>query len=279
MDAADKPDVGAWQPLTFGGVAAFARAGIGRLLGMALSVAAVVAVAGVFLVEVSWTPCLHEAIAKLPREAAISRGRLQWPSLEPARLSSQPSLSIVVDPGDRREFGSASDLQFELGAGELRLRSMFGSVRTPYPEQLSINLSRSEVEPWWGAWHPIILVFVGLATILVLLMAWMVLGAVYCWFVLAIASMTGRVASLTGCWKLSVAALMPGALLMSGAIAAYALQQINLVQLLFAQAAHLLLGWLMLLGAAFRLPPKGGFKPPRRTRNPFHSSSTSGDDD
>src|SRR5438477_11837048 len=88
---AEVPRVGkrefAWQPLTFGGVAAFARASLKRLLLIQLICAAVVTGTVIWFFEQAWLPMIFEAVRQMPSEGEIRSGRLEWRGESRQRLA------------------------------------------------------------------------------------------------------------------------------------------------------------------------------------------------
>ena len=74
--------------------------------------------------------------------------------------------------------------------------------------------------------------------------------------------------SWVGAWRLASAALMPGALLMAAAVFSYAWHTIDLLGLSFFFTAHLIIGWVYLVGGVCAAPRLF----PRNTKqNPFAS--------
>ena len=53
-----------------------------------------------------------------------------------------------------------------------------------------------------------------------------------------------------------MAALLPGAILLTVAIGVYGLGQIRIPELIFTFAAHFVVGWIFLIGATYKLPIK-----------------------
>ena len=72
----------------------------------------------------------------------------------------------------------------------------------------------------------------------------------------------GRV--LAFCMVIAGAALMPGALFLSGAIVLYGLGGLDPIQLAAAAGAHLLIGWIYIIAGVLALPrhPEAGLKNP-----------------
>ena len=259
-----------WQPLTFGGVAGFASGPFRRLFAVALFVAAFAAASVVVLFYLAWEPAVRQAIARMPEEGAIRAGRLDWIGPTPVRLCEGKFLSIIVDSAGAGELGHAADLQCELGRTELRLRSILGSVGIPYPTRWVIELNRRVLEPWWGAWHLVVAAGLAAGTALGLLVTWGILGALYAMPAQVIAVCADRQVGVIGAWRLAVASLLPGALLMGAAIFAYGFQQLNLIQLLAAWLVHVALPCIYVVVGPLCLPkrqaPSGSVSP---KRNPF----------
>lgn len=279
------------QPLTFTGVAEFAYASWGRLLAFELITALAAAGALVFFFEQAWVPVINRTIAELPAAGEIRHGTLIWSAPRPVRAAGTSFLWIAIDPTDSLERSEGGDLQFEFGRTELRVRSLFGYLSIPYSQKYAIALNRPELEPWWGAWHPFISVALGLSVIAGLLVIWAAVGFVHAWVARFIAFYADHFVTWGGAWRLGTASLLPGALFLVFAIVAYSLQRINLVQLLAAQAGHVLIGWIYLLFAPFCLlrepppaPPPAEPEPtpaprdpaPTKTDNPFQPGGKSG---
>lgn len=256
MDTTKKFLHTAWQPLTFGGVASFAHARPRRLLAVELVVASLVAASVVWCLSQTWFADVRVAITRLPDQAAVRAGQLEWPDDEPVRLVASTFLSILVDPDNQSDVNLTSDLQVELGRGDWKIRSLLGYVPLRYPASWSVSLNRAAVEPWWGAWQWVILAGVVVAVVAGLLFLWAVLAAVYLAPVRLAVFFLDRDVSRAGCWRLASAALMPGAVVMSGAIFLYGMQRLPLVGLLLAVVLHLLVGWVYLLIAPFKLSKK-----------------------
>ena len=64
-----------WQPITFGGVASFARASFGRLFIVQFIVALLVAGSVICFLVAAWFPVAQKAIARLP-EKEIGRAHV-----------------------------------------------------------------------------------------------------------------------------------------------------------------------------------------------------------
>jgi hypothetical protein len=99
-------------------------------------------------------------------------------------------------------------------------------------------------------------------------MVWWLLATLYFLPVWLIGFFTNRDLDLRASWKLSAAALLPGALLMIGGILLYGLGFFGLITFGFVVAAHFILDWLYLLFALPFFSRTSAVPPPG---NPFKS--------
>ncbi|MSU27031.1 MAG: hypothetical protein EXS27_03830 [Pedosphaera sp.] len=243
------------QPFSFGGVAAFARAPFGRLLVAQLVTAAAVAGCVVWLLARQWCPVIETAISQLPSERAIvHEGQLVWPAREANVLAETHFLAVVVSPREADDTGQTADLQLEFGKSQFRISSLFGYLAWPYPEDRQLPLTRGAVEPWWGAWKPILLAGVATGTLLWLLFTWTVLAMLGTFIVRLVAFFADRESTRAGRWKLAAAALLPGAWIFAMGLVLYGLEWLPLLGLLLVTAVHLVVGWIYLFFAPFFLP-------------------------
>jgi len=261
------PPARAWQPLTFGGVAAFAQARLRRLLAAQLLVAVVFSASVVWFLQRNYWPVVHQAIEKMPETARIFRGQLQ--GVPRPLISESKFLALAVTPAPGREIGQGADLLIQLRQSDFRTVSVFQpdwGWEFDYGAGTTLDLSRSRLEPWWEAWQPVILTAVGMVLLLLLLAGWWVTAAFYMIAAVLLAWFADRSLPWRAAWRLSSAALLPGALLLSAAVFSYAWHAIDLLGLSCLFVAHLLMGWVYLAGsvcAAPRLLAAGA------TRNPF----------
>ena len=89
MSASDHKVQIAWQPLTARGVAAFARASLGRLLLVQLIVALLAAGTVVWFLQGCWFPTIGEAIRALPAQGELRAGKLDWKGTSPSSWSTR----------------------------------------------------------------------------------------------------------------------------------------------------------------------------------------------
>ena len=261
----------AWQPLTPHGVAAFAHARSGRLFALQFVVAALAAASVIWFLRTAWFPVVTEGIQALPAEGQIRGGVLIWHGESPTPLAERHFLSLVVDldhTGSRR---SPAQIQVEFGRRDCVVLSLLGARTVPYPPGTVIAFGRSELEPLWGAWRPILLWITVVAVMVGLLFTWGALATLYTLPVYLAGWLANRDLKLAGSWRVAGAAMMPGALVMTLAIVLYGLGVLDLIRLGVALAAHLVIGWVY-LAAGTLAAPRYAAAPPEPA-NPFAAAS------
>ncbi len=244
----------AWEPLTPRGVAAFARAKLGRLLLVQFIVALLAAASVAWFLDDACFPTVLAAIQKLPAAGDIRSGKLDWRGDSPQMLAEGKFLAFDVDTNHSGLLHSTADLQIEFGAGYARVFSLVGYADFSYPPDRAMPFNRTELEPVWDAWAAEILFIAAAAVTLFLLLSWWLLATVYFLPVWLLGFFTNRDLNLRASWKLSGAALLPGALMMTAGIWLYGFRFLGLVAFGFLFAAHFLLGWIYLLLSQFFLP-------------------------
>jgi hypothetical protein len=249
----EKPPI-AWQPLTPGGVAAFARASWSRLLVVQLIVALLAAGAVVWFLRAAWFPVIDDAIRQMPEQGEIRSGRLDWLGDSPTLLAEGRFLALAVDLDHEGQARSPAHLQVEFGRRDVQIFSLFGFVRERYPLGWAVGFNHADLAPWWGAWAPAILAIAGGLVLAGLMLIWMLLSALYSLPAWLVGFFWNRNLRLGGSWRLAGASLMPGALLLTAAVVLYGLGVLDLLQLGVAAAAHLVIGWVYLCAGPLALP-------------------------
>ena len=140
MDEA-RQSAGAWQPLTFGGVAAYGTAWVGPLLLTTILVAALAGGTVAFVLKQTWAPVFAAAIQNLPPGTRLQGGRLN--AAGPARLAENPFLALGLDPSGGALPPATADFELLLTRDDWRVRSLFGTVAIPYPPQRALALDRA----------------------------------------------------------------------------------------------------------------------------------------
>jgi hypothetical protein len=237
----------AWQPLTVRGVAAFARASLGRLLIVQFIVALLAAGVVVWCVNKAWFPQISEAIRQLPPQGELRLGKLDWRGPTPLRLAEGRFLALVVDLDHTGEARSPAQVQVEFGRTNCMVFSLLGYVQGAYPQGWAVGFNRTELGPWWGAWAPAILAMAAGLVMVGLMVTWACLATVYFLPVWLLGFFANRDLSLRGSWRLAGAALMAGALFMCAVVVIYGCGALDLVRLAVAAALHLVMGWVYLV--------------------------------
>lgn len=254
-------------------MASFSHAPANRLLVVQTAVAVWVAACLVFGLSRTWFPVVTKAVAELQDFGTVRGGQLAWPVKEAVLLGENRFLGLVVDLEETGETGQTADLQFEFGRHRVKVVSLLGYTSFPYEPGWSIELNRPVLDPWWGAWRPVIGFAVGLATVGLLLVSWALLATLGCGPLRLLAWLANRDTTLRGCWRIAAAAWLSGSLWMGGAVLLYAAEQLSLVGLALAVGFHFLLGLTYSVVAPFRLPAKVA-EPDALTGNPFTTPPT-----
>lgn len=238
-----------WLPLTPGRAARLAAFHPGRLAVLTLLAAATIAGAVLRLADVGWFPAVEEAIAQVPAGAALDGGMLVWPENHRRVLADNMYLSIAVGPVADAPGVQAADLHFEFTAEALWVTWMAGHLRLGYPAGYVIDLDRKTLEPLWQAWRPHLHAGVFLATMLLAVLAWGLMALVLAPFVTLLAGLIRRCCGLGVAWRLSLAAFLPGSVLLAAAIFLYGFRYLNVPMALAAMGLQVVVA-LLLLGSA-----------------------------
>jgi len=254
------------EPFTPRGVAAFARATFGRLLLTQFIIALLVAVSVVSFLHDNYFPTIQQAIQNLPDTGKIFYGKLAWPGDSPKLLAGGKFLALAVDLNHSGQIQATADVQVEFGRNSVRIFSLLGYLEFFYPPDRYAPFNRAELEPIWGAWRAEILFLAAIATVVAFFLVWWILATLYFVPAWIFAFYLNREADFRASWKLSAAALLPGALLLVAGILLYDFDFLTLVSFGFIFGAHFILGWICLFAASFFLPRI----PPLR-KNPFRT--------
>jgi hypothetical protein len=246
----------AWEPLTPRGVAAFARAPWRRLLLAQLVVALLAAAVTGWFLEEEWFPVVRAAIRQMPDEGEIRTQRLDWRGSATVKLAGNHFLGLGVDLDHSGQLVRESQVQLEFGRRDLQIivAPLPGRVVVDYPAGWRIAFNRPELDSRWGAWEPELLAGVAAAMFAGLLLSWAVLATIYCVPVRLITLYENRDLNWGQSWRLSGAALMPGALFLIFGMLVYGVSSMALVQLGIVWALHLVIGWIYLFVSPFFLP-------------------------
>jgi hypothetical protein len=266
-DSVESKPTTAWQPLTPRGVAAFARAPLRRLLLVQFIFALLAAIAVVWFLRTAWFPTVRQAIENLPAQGAMKSGKLNWPGESPEWLAEGHFLAFDVDTNHSGLLRSPAQIQIEFGQEDIFFYSLAGYREWPYPAEWNLGYNRAALQPWWGAWEPPIqwLAFAG--TLFWCLANWWLLATIYFLPVWLSGFFANRALSFRQSWKLSGAALMPGALLMIMAIVLYGFALLDVVQFAAVVVAHFIVGWVYVVWSVCVSPKLSANAVP--AKNPF----------
>jgi hypothetical protein len=270
----DQPSI-AWQPFTPRGVAAFARASVGRLLVMQFVAALLAAGTVVWFLNTCWFPTVGAAIDRLPESGAVKSGRLNWEADSPRSLVESRFLAFAIDLNHGGSARSPAHVQVEFGQSDLRIYSLFGCLQIPYPRTYAIPFNVQELKPWWGAWAPVFLAVSAFGVVLGLFLSWAALATLYCLPVWLAGLYFDRELTLFGSWRLAGAALVPGAIVQIVALGFYGLGRLDLIRFIAASAAHLVLGLVYLILGTMA-SPKCRLGPDLKN-NPFATGAVASD--
>ena len=243
MTASDEINRRAWQPFTPRGVAQFAHAPLRRLLVMQLIFALLAAATVGWFLDRAWFSTIRAAVRQLPPTGEIKSRRLDWPAGSPQVLATGPFLALVVDLSHSGQSRPPADVVVEFGRDNIRVFSLLGYLEFAYPDGWIIAFNQHELRPWWGAWEPPLLWMTAGASLVAIMLNWAVLAAVYSGLLWLVGFIANRELNLWSNWKLSGAALMPGALLMTLGIILYGLGVLGLVRFLVVAGVHFVVGW------------------------------------
>jgi hypothetical protein len=256
----------AWQPFTFGGVAAFASASSARVWGLLLLTGLFLGWGAVSYLRTACYPAVETAIQRLPAGGEIRNGVLVWPAHGVTELANTRLLSLVVNPESAPVPGQGADVAFELTARTLAAQSLFGYWVLPYPVGARVSLSRAELEPLWAAWRPHVRVVLPVGLVVAVLLLWMALATLVAPVLRLLAAVLRREVTLGGCWWLALAALVPAGCGTAFGLLLYASRGFHLPDTLITWLLAHLYTVVLWCGAPFSLPP-------RQPSSPFVSES------
>lgn len=252
----------AWQPFTFGGIAAFSRASTGRALLVAGLAGLLLTVLILRFFYTAWWPVISAAVDQLPAKGAVRDGWLIWPARSPVVLAENSFLAFVINPVPTHRVGQSADLQIVIGATQLEASSLFGSASISHPKRYEVSLARQDLQPLWYAWRPHLLAGASVGSGIVLFLVWIVLALLATLPLRLFAKLFGRLATIPGCFRMGLMALMPGGVLMALGIVLYNQHDFKLAELMLVHAAHILMGLVYMVGVVLALPKPAALEPP-----------------
>jgi len=263
----------AWQPLTFRGVAAFAHASFKRLFFIQFICATAATASVLWLVDQVWLPTIFQAIRQMPVEGEIRHGQLDWRGPSPQLLAESHFLAFTVDLNNEGSVRSPAQIEVLFHQKDFKIVSLFGFMQSNYPPEYRVAFNEPGLQAWWGAWQPWIVAGATVLLLVTFFLMWWCL-ATLCFLPVWLAGFfASRELSLGGSWRLAGAALLPGALFLTGTVVFYGMGYVDLVRLLLAGIAHFVIGLVYLIGGVVKSsthPVAASEK-----QNPFSTPSTS----
>jgi hypothetical protein len=260
--------MGAWQPFTGAGLAAFGHGSASRLLFCQLFFVALGAIAVGVGVRQAWFTTVVQSERSLPDGTAeIRAGRLTWPDREPRALGETPQFALTVDPTSQGALGQVADLQLELRESALRIRGVAGFIEIPYGENWRIPLDRIGGKAQWQAWAWVIQGLAAVTGSALLPLFWYGIAFAFALPVWILAYALGRNVTLVGSWKILALSWAPASLVLDLAVVLYAFNWIRLTGLAVLLAVFASMGILWLIWALAEMPTRGAREP----ENPFRN--------
>lgn len=256
----------AWQPFTPRGIAAFGVSSFARLVIVQVTVALLVIFALLWCLRLTWLPVMAQAIQQLPNTGAIRHGELNFPGASPQRLAENAHLAIIVDVSGARSSGQIADVEVTFEKSRVIFRGALGAWWQKYNPNYAISFNRAEVQSGWDAWRWVVLTLISLAMAVFLFASWWTLSFLYTPLVKFIAFFADRGVTWRGAWRLSGAALMPGACLMALGLVLYGFHALHVFHFGLLFALHGVVGLVFVCTSPFFLPR---LVDTAGTKNPF----------
>lgn len=252
----------AWQPFTFGGVAAFASVSTAWLWVLLLLTALGLGWGVVSYLQTACYPAVEAALQRLPPTAGIRKGTLSWPTNSAVELANTRLLALLVNPGSAPVPGQGADVVLELTDRALTAQSLFGYWVLPYPARADVPLSRAELEPLWAAWEPHLRVVLPVVVVAAFVVAWGLVATLVAPVLRLGVAVLRRAGTLAGCWRMALAAFVPAGCGTALGLVLYASRGFHLTDTLITWLIAHLYTVVLWVGAVASLPR-------RSPRSPF----------
>jgi hypothetical protein len=221
-----------------------------------------------FLVKTAWYPIVEKSFRALPDDIEFREGQLQWPTNESRVLAENPFLAIAVGLDESNSISLAADIQLTFRKQTVQVRNLFGDFQFPYPPALALQSGRVHATAWWGAYNWVLLLGICACCVVALLVSWWLLATLYWPAGAAFTALFRRPSRPSQSWKLSTAALLFGAGIMSINMVLYASLMVRAPAFIAGFVLHILAGWIAIPWGAIHLPRAAKSK----ISNPFGKS-------
>ncbi len=255
----------AWNPLTFRGLARFASSKWPRLLLIEFVFSLVVFASVIWFVGKNYAPVIVQTIHQLPETGRLEKEQLQ--GIESRLETDGRFLTLVVDTNNVTDTGTGY-LQVAFGQTNVficsDISSSWGCLVLDYPGE-TIDLSRSTVQPWWGARQPLIIMAVGAFFIVAIFVTLPLIALCLLWLPKFLGYFADRQLNFQEAWKLAIAGQFPGLIVLAAAIVLFGTQAMDLLGLGVFYVLHIVVDIVYLVAAVPFLPRIEGVI----TSNPF----------
>ena len=224
-----------------------------EVIVIAALVAALAGSAVAWTFYAGWGPVLSTAMTRAPAGAKLEGGRLSWPGNTPIVLAQGPSLAVVANAGDRPRAVVNSDVVVELGARRLQIGGAGLEVRLPYPAFARWPASLRGIRPQWERWLGALTAALGVGGAAALMAGWSLAARLLAGPWQKYANRWRPRLEVAPGWRFLLLAFMPGAVLMSLALWAYAWGLIRTHTLVGVHWLHLLIDGLCLAAGPLAL--------------------------
>ena len=202
----------------------------------------------------AWFPITLQAIRQLPETGSITNGLLDSPSSSTLPLAENRFLAFFIDTNTTADATVSADFRIGFHHRQWTVCSLFGCLSGPYSAAPPTGFNRDDLEALWGAWEPMLLGIVAVVVFFSLFINWWLLATICSPFAWLLAYFNDRDLTLAGAWKLSGAALLAPALMVTLGIVLYGLGMVDLLRLLLLWALHFPLGWAAIIAAVLAVP-------------------------
>ena len=260
-----------WYCFTPGGMVSIAMGSLKPFLVALFLISMIGCLATTCFFIFCWKPVIDEAIERLPTQATLVQGSLQWYAISPSILGKNSFLSLSVDTEKNDIAIQNADVQFEFGLNEFGVGSLFGFLHFEYSPSLTMNLARSIVEPWWGAWNPFIMAGLFLLSFGTFVILGSQIGLMFALPLWLVCKFFRKNAIFLQYWKMAILGQFPGAVWLSVALALYGIKHLDITGFLISILIYFILVGIYLLLIPFFIP---GASKPSKEISPFASKPT-----
>jgi len=221
----------------------------------------------VWFVNMAWFPAIRAAIHELPAQGQIIRQELKTPRVSSQPLAEHKFLGFMVLLSESRSTDLTSNIAVKFRKRSFDICSLFGCWTFTYPRGWIIEFNRTDLEPGWGAWQPIITALVAIGGFLTQVFVGFALGFFYSPVPWIAALIKKRELTWLGSWRMCSAGTIPGTLVLVLSIGLYGVGVLDMLQFFVLAVLHLVLAWVCIAFAWHALPTAA--PPLSRLPNPF----------